>query len=218
MEITMELKTITGNLIHVANVSTWEQLLKSALKAGITDFRQADFRQADFSRADFIGADFRQADFSRADFIGADFRRADFSRADFRQANFSRADFRQADFIGANFSDADFRQADFSRANFSDVNFRNADFRNADFRYANFRYANFSDTDFRYIKGNGKEIKHLHLLWYVASVGNQLAIGCVQHPIEKWENFSDSEINDMHENALEWWKKHKEEVLTWVTL
>ena len=37
-----------------------------------------------------------------------------------------------------------------------------------------------------------------------------LAIGCQQHDIEKWENFSDDIIDRMDSGALHWWKKWKD--------
>ena len=36
-----------------------------------------------------------------------------------------------------------------------------------------------------------------------------LAIGCRQHTIEKWQNFTDDEISIMDGDALMWWKKWK---------
>ena len=40
-----------------------------------------------------------------------------------------------------------------------------------------------------------------------------IKIGCQIHSPEKWENFSDKEISDMDEGALEWWNRWKKFVL-----
>jgi len=49
-------------------------------------------------------------------------------------------------------------------------------------------------------------------IWTI-TFGNQIMIGCQRHTLEEWQNFSDKEINDMHSEALNWWKKWKEVVL-----
>ena len=49
--------------------------------------------------------------------------------------------------------------------------------------------------------------------WVVNYCGDLLQIGCQQHPIEAWKNFTDDEIDFMDREALEWWKKYKEPVL-----
>jgi hypothetical protein len=36
-----------------------------------------------------------------------------------------------------------------------------------------------------------------------------MAIGCEQHSIDKWMNFSDEEIDKMDTNALQWWEVWK---------
>jgi hypothetical protein len=90
----------TGKVIFETECSSWEELLKGALKAKVIFFK-ADFRDADFRGADFSDANFRYSDFRGADFSGADFSGADFRYSDFRYSDFSNADFRDADFRGS---------------------------------------------------------------------------------------------------------------------
>ena len=44
-------------------------------------------------------------------------------------------------------------------------------------------------------------------------MSNIIKIGCEQHSPEEWKNFSDEEISDMDEGALEWWNRWKKFVL-----
>ncbi len=41
-------------------------------------------------------------------------------------------------------------------------------------------------------------------------VSIKIHIGCQNHTIEQWENFTDKEIARMDTGALEWWKEWKE--------
>ena len=185
----------TQEVIFELECSSWADLLKGALKAKVSLYR------ADFSEANFIEANFRWADFSEANFI-----EANFIEANFRGANFSEANFR-----GANFRWADFRWADFSEANFSEANFIEADFRGADFSEANFREADFRGDSYQYCIGNMREIKSMQLDTYLIVFNKHfLAIGCQQHSIEKWKNFTDDEIENLDNGALEWWNKWKD--------
>ena len=39
-------------------------------------------------------------------------------------------------------------------------------------------------------------------------------IGCKSHTRDQWESFSDKDISHMDSHALEWWKRHKDKVLS----
>jgi hypothetical protein len=54
--------------------------------------------------------------------------------------------------------------------------------------------------------------------WQVAFTSEILAIGCQQHKISKWRDFSDETINEMDNNALAWWKKWKDFIFTAIEL
>jgi hypothetical protein len=41
-----------------------------------------------------------------------------------------------------------------------------------------------------------------------------MQIGCQNHSIENWKNFSDNEIAQMHEKALTFWCKNKQFIFT----
>lgn len=77
---------------------------------------------------------------------------------------------------------------------------RNAYLRNADLSDANLWNAN----------GNCREIKTVQTdIWHVCMTANVMQIGCKQHTLEQWDNFSDDEISDMDEKALGFWKNWK---------
>lgn len=46
-------------------------------------------------------------------------------------------------------------------------------------------------------------------IWIICLRINTLKIGCQDHSIDSWFNFSDSEINLMHDDALKFWVKWK---------
>ncbi len=121
-----------------------------------------------------------------------------------------RADLTYADLRNANLSDANLRGANLRNANLS-----NANLRNVDLTYADLRNANLSDANLRGAIGNNKEVKTLQLGKYDTTilVGIKIDIGCQNHTITKWENFTDEEISEMDIGALEWWKEWKEVIL-----
>lgn len=56
--------------------------------------------------------------------------------------------------------------------------------------------------------GNQREIKSLHCdKWGIVYTDRMMAIGCEQHKIENWMAYDEDTINNMHEDALEWWRR-----------
>ena len=95
------------------------------------------------------------------------------------------------------------------------ANLENANLRGANLENANLRGANLEDANLENANGNNKEIKSLQLGKYstIILVGVKIHIGCQNHSIEEWENFTDEEISRMDKGALEWWKEWKEFIL-----
>ena len=85
----------------------------------------------------------------------------------------------------------------------------------ANLRGADLRYADFSGANLENAIGNNKEMKSLQLGKYNTTilVGIKIQIGCQNHTIPEWENFTDVEISKMDDGALEWWKEWKEVIL-----
>jgi len=51
------------------------------------------------------------------------------------------------------------------------------------------------------------------LEWPVATSGTHIQIGCQQHSTEEWRNFTDEQISEMDNDALEFWKQFKPTIL-----
>jgi hypothetical protein len=51
------------------------------------------------------------------------------------------------------------------------------------------------------------------LIWDVVISDYDMRIGCQIHPFEEWENFTDSEIDEMSPHALAFWKEYKEHLI-----
>ena len=144
----------------------------------------AMLRNADLTRANLRWADLRGADLRGAKLIGADL-----TGANLRVANLSGADFTESDLIGTNFSGVDL----------TGVNLRGADL------YC----AKLSNTT---LPNNVIYIEDVR--WDTIIMHGYMRIGCQYHAISAWEAFSDEEINNMEEDALVWWRKNKEKVMT----
>ena len=96
---------------------------------------------------------------------------------------------------------ADFSGSDFSRSDFSGSNFIGSDFSGSDFRGSKHQYK----------IGNMKEWHSMQLDTYMICFNKHiLAIGCQQHAIKKWQNFTDDEISKMDGGALPWWSTWKD--------
>ena len=58
---------------------------------------------------------------------------------------------------------------------------------------------------------------HLHKspwAWAVTMTSERMTIGCKTFSHAEWSGFSDSEISEMEERALAFWKKHKAELMS----
>lgn len=141
------------------------------------------------------------------------------------KANLRGADLRGANLIyanlrGANLGDADLSYTDLSYtnlryANLEGANLRGANLYNTNLRYATLRGATLIYANLGNATGNNQEVKSLQLGKYYITilVGIKIHIGCQNHTVEQWENFTDEEISKMDDAALEWWKEWKEVIL-----
>jgi uncharacterized protein YjbI with pentapeptide repeats len=96
-------------------------------------------------------------------------------------------------------------------------NLSNACLDNASLHTANLYETTLNETSFvnsnlRWAIGNGEELKSMqweeYCVVYCPST-NVMAIGCQQHSVEDWYNFTDIEIEDMETGAIYWWRKYK---------
>jgi len=118
--------------------------------------------------------------------------------------NLSEADLSRANLSRANLSGADLSEANLSEANLSEANLSEADLSGADLSGANLSGAKMWGE---VIKKQPIQISGLG--WWITITEKHIQIGCEVHKAEEWFKFKDSRIKLMHEDALEWWKKHK---------
>jgi uncharacterized protein YjbI with pentapeptide repeats len=175
----------------------WLNNEDDGIRANLSD---TDLRDANLKYASLSGANLKYTNLSGANLSGANLR-----DADLYGANLSGANLKYANLMGANLSAANLRDADLMGANLMGVDLRGANLRGADLRGADLSGA----------IGNNKEVKSLQLGKYNTTilVGIKIQIGCQNHTIPEWENFTDVEISKMDDGALEWWKEWKEVIL-----
>jgi uncharacterized protein YjbI with pentapeptide repeats len=92
-----------------------------------------------------------------------------------------------------------------NNASLCGANLRSADLRGADLRGASLYGASLCD-----VIGNGREIKTIQTnKWMIVITKKVMAIGCQQHKYKKWMKFTDEEISNMDDDALEFWNNWK---------
>jgi len=153
--------------------------------------RGADLRSADLEGANLRGAYLRGADLRSADLEGANLRGAYLRGAYLEGADLEGADLRSADLEGANLRGANLRGAYLEGAYL-----RGAYLRGAYLEGAYLRGADLEDKIYLNIKGSKHELY---------CIGNQIQIGCIVQPIEKWEcNYKEKgKNNDYTEKEIE---------------
>jgi hypothetical protein len=159
---------------------------------GTTKEFGADLRGANLVGANLVGANLEGADLWGANIWGADLRGVNLTGADLR---------------GANLWGVNLTGADLCRANLWGVNLKDANLPNT----------NLTDIRFMECIGNNKEIKSLQIgKWQVNLCGNQLSIGCEQHSVDDWLEFTDMHINAMDADALAWWQDNSDFIFSWI--
>jgi hypothetical protein len=154
------------------------------------------------SKLDLSGANLSEADLSGANLSGANLRDANLTYANLSAADLSGADLRYANLRYANLRYASLRAANLSAANLRSTNLMGANLRDANLKFIDV--------------GNNIDILTLQLPPYqvvVDRINKIIAIGCKQHKVTEWENFDDSAICKMDQEALIFWKQWRETIL-----
>ena len=100
-----------------------------------------------------------------------------------------------------------------AKADLRNANLRNADLRTADLYGENLYGADLSGADL-YKSKHDLPIFRLDIgIYDVSFCYGILKIGCKSFPIVQWENFTDDEISKMDNEALEFWKTHKDMIM-----
>ena len=114
------------------------------------------------------------------------------SWAELSWANLSRTDLSGADLSWANLFWTDLSGADLSRANLYGANLYGANL-----------YGEKLDKN---------PIQLLGLKYPILITKLQIFIGCEKHKVEEWKKFTDEEISEIDDGALDWWNEWKDTV------
>ena len=95
------------------------------------------------------------------------------------------------------------------KANLSRANLYGADLSGADLSGANLSRADLSGANLYGEKIDKIPVQICGLLWWINITKKHIQIGCQIHEAEKWFNFTDEEISEMHEEALTFWNDNK---------
>jgi len=113
-----------------------------------------------------------------------------------------------ANLEGANLWGANLRGANLRGANLWGANLRGANLAGANLHGANLHGANLRGANLRGAKNAPFIISGLRWTVHISGTG-MMRIGCQNHSVEAWKNFTDEEIKSMDSDALEFWSEHK---------
>ena len=173
-------------------------------------------------RANLRYADLRGANLRKADLRDADMRDANLLGAELHGAYLWGASLRGSDLRGASLRGADLRDADMRDADLREADMRDADLREADLRGANLRGADLSNINLNGTIGNMLQIKSAQFdTWPITWTRDQsgvttLQIGCQKHDAEEWRSATPDWIDEMDEDATDWWNRYRDIVLALV--
>ena len=123
-------------------------------------------------------------------------------------ANLIGANLRNANLIGASLIGANLRNANLIGANLIGANLIGANLRGAYLIDANLEGANLRGEILK-----KTPISILNLTWDILITEEYLTIGCQRYAHKAWAEFKDSDILNMHANALEFWTQWKNPLL-----
>ena len=115
---------------------------------------------------------------------------------------------------GANLQGANLKEANLQYANLQGANLRGTNLKGANLRGANLKEANLQGANLQYANLPAEVIRIDGLRWDVTIFQDWITIGCQHHHIDDWDKFTDDEIAEMHDDALEFWKETKQKLIT----
>ena len=110
---------------------------------------------------------------------------------------------------GANLKEANLQYTNLQGANLRGTNLQGANLRGTNLKGANLRGANLQGANLP-----AEVIRIDGLRWDVTIFQDWITIGCQHHHIDDWDKFTDDEIAEMHNDALEFWKENKQKLFT----
>ena len=115
---------------------------------------------------------------------------------------------------GANLQGANLKEANLQYANLKGANLRGTNLKGANLRGANLKEAILQGANLQYANLPAEVIRIDGLRWDVTISQDWITIGCQHHHIDDWDKFTDDEIAEMHDDALEFWKENKQKLIT----
>lgn len=103
---------------------------------------------------------------------------------------------------------ANLRGANLEGANLRGANLRGANLEGANLWGANLECANLLGANLECAENAPLIITSLRWAVFISGTGF-MRIGCQNHSVEAWKNFTDEEIKSMDSDALEFWSKYK---------
>ena len=138
---------------------------------------------------------------------------ANLDGANLDNANLDGANLRGANLDGANLYGADLYGANLYGANLCDADLRGANLRGANLDGANLDGANLDGADLYGEKISKTPLSVVGLRYWCLISDGFMRLGCKHFTHDEWANFSDSEISEMDDEALEFWKQWKAPLL-----
>jgi hypothetical protein len=199
------MKTFTP--AQIQEILAKHQLWREGKESG----ERADFTGALLVRANLAGANLTGVILADANLAGADLTRAYLMDADLTDAYFWGADLTGAFLTGANLAGANLTGAYIMDAYLMDADLTGAYLTGAILAGTYLAGADLTGALLGKTIGNGEEIKSMQLGTYsIIYTAEVLQIGCKQHPIADWWDFTDEQIHGMDgQKALDWWNKYK---------
>ena len=158
--------------------------------------------------ANLEGANLRGANLWDANLRGANLRGANLRGANLWDANLEGANLEGANLLGANIWGANLRGANLEGANLLGANIWGANLWDANLWDANLEGANLEGANLLGAKNTPLIINGLRWAVFISGTGF-MRIGCQNHSVEAWKNFTNEEIKSMDSDALEFWSKYK---------
>ena len=152
----------------------------------------------------------------RANLEEAYLQEANLEEANLEYANLEEANLKETYLEDANLEYANLYKAYLYKANLEEADLYKANLEETYLEDANLKGANLEEASLYEATGNNKEIKTYELGGYTVNYTSKvIQIGCKNHTIEEWFQFSDEEIDKMSlmdDDALKWWNEYKNDL------
>lgn len=201
----------------------WRQGKGTGRRLDAVNFKDINLQNANLSNVDLDHASLEGVDFESANLESANLDSADLDAVHFLSVNLTNASLKNsclkfAYCVNANLTNANLQYANLTGAVFKGANLQGVDLQHAKFIDTDFSGAFFGTGENAVKFNHGTFITRQPLTitnhqWKITITDDVMCIGCQSHLIEDWASFNDFEIHCMHQNALSWWIKNRDDIL-----